>query len=117
MGVFQKYEVLWCRLLAIWSFYDQSEISAFLGTKSRTLPAVVLVTNRFWRFSRGKADLFWEPQNPLSPLTDDMVLLASSERDLYALWHFSAKCEAVRMGSALQSESIVLENSGNAPSG
>lgn len=82
MGVFQKYEVLWCRLLAIWSFYDQSEISAFLGTKSRTLPAVVLVTNRFWRFSRGKADLFWEPQNPLSPLTNDVVLLASSERDL-----------------------------------
>lgn len=82
MGLLQTYEVLWFRLQAIWSFYDQSETSVFLGTKSRTLPAVVLVTNQFWRFSRGKADLFWEPQNPLWPLTDDVVLLVSSERDL-----------------------------------
>lgn len=125
-GVLREYGVPGPLIRAIRSLYNQSESCVrILGTKSSTFPVgvglrqgcplspvlFVVFMDRISRRSRGEESVRFGDLRIASLLfADDVVLLASSDRDLqHALERFAAECEAAGMRvSTSKSEAMVL---------
>ena len=125
-GVLREYGVPGPLVRAIRSLYKQSESCVrILGTKSSTFSVgvglrqgcplspilFVIFMDRISRRSRGEESVRFGDLRIASLLfADDVVLLATSDRDLqHALGRFAAECEAVGMRvSTSKSEAMVL---------
>ena len=125
-GVLWEYGVPGPLVRAIRSLYKQSESCVrILGTKSSTFSVgvglrqgcplspilFVIFMDRISRHSRGEESVRFGDLRIASLLfADDVVLLATSDRDLqHALGRFAAECEAVGMRvSTSKSEAMVL---------